>query len=182
MPLPPDQEAHLVQREAIIRPYHPADLPRVLEITADAFAGVSIDYYLDQLFGDMGTCWQERKCAAVRADLEAHPEWHFVAEVDGVVCGYVTCELAHWKSLGRIVDLAVARELRGHGIGRRLLERALAFFRAQGLRFAKIETLEPNTVGQRLYPSVGFREVVRQIHYAMRLDDHGDDCGDSDIN
>jgi hypothetical protein len=35
---------------------------------------------------------------------------------------------------------------------------------------AKIETLDQNPVGQALYPSLGFKEVARQIHYAMRLD------------
>ena len=38
------------------------------------------------------------------------------------------------------------------------------------MQVAKIETLEQNPVGQALYPSLGFREVARQIHYAMRLD------------
>jgi hypothetical protein len=34
---------------------------------------------------------------------------------------------------------------------------------------AKIETLEQNPIGRRLYPALGFREVARQIHYAMPL-------------
>ena len=34
---------------------------------------------------------------------------------------------------------------------------------------AKIETLEQNTIGRHLYPSLGFREIARQIHYAMSL-------------
>jgi ribosomal protein S18 acetylase RimI-like enzyme len=157
--------------EVRIRPYRPEDLPRVLEITAEAFAGVSIDYWMDQLVGDMGTRWQERKCARVQADLEAHAGHHFVAEGAGTVCGYVSCEVFAWQSLGRIIDLAVAREARRLGIGRRLIQRALRHFRELGLRFAKIETLESNTIGRRLYPSLGFREVARQIHYVMRLDE-----------
>ena len=36
---------------------------------------------------------------------------------------------------------------------------------------AKIETLEQNPIGRHLYPSVGFIEVARQIHYAMPLSD-----------
>ena len=38
------------------------------------------------------------------------------------------------------------------------------------MQAAKIETLEQNLVGQALYPSLGFKEVARQVHYAMRLD------------
>jgi ribosomal protein S18 acetylase RimI-like enzyme len=32
-----------------------------------------------------------------------------------------------------------------------------------------IETMGSNPVGQSLYPSCGFKEVARQIHYAQRL-------------
>ena len=39
------------------------------------------------------------------------------------------------------------------------------------MEVAKIETLDQNPVGQALYPSLGFTEVARQIHYAMRLDE-----------
>ena len=63
------------------------------------------------------------------------------------------------------------RPARGGGLGRRLIEHALARFRAAGMTVAKIETLEQNAVGRHLYPSVGFIEVARQIHYAMPLTD-----------
>jgi ribosomal protein S18 acetylase RimI-like enzyme len=39
----------------------------------------------------------------------------------------------------------------------------------QGLTHAKIETLVQNDVGNALYTSLGFREVARQIHFAMKL-------------
>ena len=34
---------------------------------------------------------------------------------------------------------------------------------------ARIETLEQNPIGRQLYPSLGFLEVARQIHFAMPL-------------
>ena len=57
----------------------------------------------------------------------------------------------------------------GKGLGRAMLGHAVAFFRRSGMEVAKIETLEQNPVGQALYPKLGFREVARQVHYAMRL-------------
>ena len=33
----------------------------------------------------------------------------------------------------------------------------------------RIETLAQNEVGQSLYPSLGFVEIARQIHYAQKL-------------
>ena len=61
--------------------------------------------------------------------------------------------------------------MRGQGVGRRLIEHALSHFRAAGMTIAKIETLEQNAIGRHLYPSVGFVEVARQIHYAMAIPD-----------
>ena len=73
--------------------------------------------------------------------------------------------------IGWIHNLAVAEQTRGQGLGRWLIEHALAHFRSAGMKIAKIETLEQNSVGRHLYPSVGFVEVARQIHYAIALSD-----------
>ena len=64
---------------------------------------------------------------------------------------------------------AVDAEHRGAGIGRKLIEFALDHFRSLGLKYARIETLDQNPAGQKLYPSFGFREIARQIHYGMPL-------------
>jgi ribosomal protein S18 acetylase RimI-like enzyme len=37
------------------------------------------------------------------------------------------------------------------------------------LTHARIETLVQNGVGNHLYTSIGFREVARQIHFAIDL-------------
>jgi ribosomal protein S18 acetylase RimI-like enzyme len=34
---------------------------------------------------------------------------------------------------------------------------------------AMIETMTHNPIGQHLYPSCGFEEIGRQIHYALKL-------------
>ncbi len=85
--------------------------------------------------------------------------------------GYVTMQCDSETRIGWIHNLVVAAEARGQGLGRRLIEHALAHFRAAGMTVAKIETLEQNPIGRHLYPSVGFIEVARQIHYAMPLTD-----------
>ena len=65
--------------------------------------------------------------------------------------------------------MAVTEEARGLGLGRRLVLHALDYFRSQGLKIAQIETMASNEVGQHLYPSCGFEEVARQVHYALKL-------------
>ena len=155
-----------------IRTYRPDDLARLQEITAQTFGPVSIDRNMEQLLGAFGAGgWQGRKLAAIADDCGAQPDGVFVAEdAAGRVVGYVTTRLNAAGEVGWIPNLAVDPGQQGKGLGRALLLHAIDFFRRSGMRVAKIETLEQNPVGQSLYASLGFQEVARQIHYAMRLD------------
>lgn len=157
----------------IIRPYRDDDRPVLRELTVAAFEGVSIDHNIDVVLGPVaGRDWKWRKGRHVDEDLDTPGGEIAVAEddADGRTVGYVTMKFDPETKIGWIHNLAVDGRLRGQGLGRRLLEHALARFRAAGMTVAKIETLEQNPVGRHLYPSLGFREVARQIHYAMRLD------------
>ena len=93
----------------------------------------------------------------------------FVAEAEGRVVGYVTTRVDREAGKGRIPNLAVAADRRGRGLGRRLIETALDYFRREGLAYCAIETMAQNEVGNHLYPACGFVEVARQVHFARRL-------------
>jgi ribosomal protein S18 acetylase RimI-like enzyme len=155
-----------------IRPYQPTDLPRLQQITAQTFGPVSIDRNMQQRLGPFGQGdWSTRKLGAIADDCQAQPDGVFVAQdAAGNVVGYVTTRLNPASGVGWIPNLAVDPAHQKHGLGRALLEYTIAFFRRSGMQVAKIETLEQNPVGQKLYPALGFVEVARQIHYAMRLD------------
>jgi ribosomal protein S18 acetylase RimI-like enzyme len=155
-----------------IRPFQARDLTRLQEITADTFGPVSIDNNMERLLGPFGPGdWKSRKVSAIAEDCRVQPDGVFVAEHgDGTVVGYVTTRLTPASGVGWIPNLAVDPTHQGHGLGRALLERAIAYLRDNGMAVAKIETLEQNPIGQKLYPALGFREVARQVHYAMRLD------------
>ena len=155
-----------------IRAFRQADLPRLQEITAATFGPVSIDRNIEQMLGPFGQGdWRTRKAMAIADDCAAQPDGVFVAEDPaGVVAGFVTTRMNLVSGVGWIPNLAVDPAHQKHGLGRALLEYAIAHFRRAGMQVAKIETLEQNPVGQRLYPALGFVEVARQIHYAMRLD------------
>ena len=117
-----------------------------------------------------GHDWRWRKIRDIDDDVAGERARSvFVYEVEGVVVGYITTKLDAGSKIGWIHNLAVLPAHQAHGIGRRLIETALAHFRDNGMECAKIETLEQNPVGTRLYPTFGFREVARQIHYAMSL-------------
>jgi ribosomal protein S18 acetylase RimI-like enzyme len=89
----------------------------------------------------------------------------------------VTTRLNSATGIGWIPNLAVDPAHQGKGIGRALLEHAIEFFKKCQMAVAKIETLEQNPIGQNLYPSLGFKEVARQIHFAMRVKPTADERG-----
>jgi ribosomal protein S18 acetylase RimI-like enzyme len=156
-----------------LRLYDPLDLARLQEITVISFSEASsIDNNMEHLLGAFGPSdWRTRKRAAIAEDCRIQPDGVFVVEDESsLVVGYVTTRLNPASGVGWIPNLAVDPAHQGHGLGRALLLHALAFFRERGMVVAKIETLERNPIGQALYPSLGFVEVARQIHFAMRLD------------
>ncbi|HOF18150.1 MAG TPA: GNAT family N-acetyltransferase [Phycisphaerae bacterium] len=155
--------------EVAIRASRPGDAERAVAITAEVFGPVSLDAMIEQMLGRAGVSWQEIKADAVRKEFAANPAGCFLAEIGGEAAGYITTAIHVAAKRGLIPNLAVARGAQGKGVGRKLLLAALDYFRRQGLRQAKIETLACNEVGQHLYPAVGFREVARQIHYVLSL-------------
>ena len=161
-----------------IRPFRPGDLPRVREITVNSFEGVSIDRNIERHFGPVGgRDWRERKARDVTTDCEVQPEGVFIAETEGEVVGYITTRLDRFTGIGRIPNLAVDERFRGQGLGSELIQFAIDWMRGQGMSMAKIETLEQNERGQALYPRFGFREVARQIHYVMPLEEPSGETG-----
>jgi ribosomal protein S18 acetylase RimI-like enzyme len=158
----------------VIRPYHEPDRPIIRELTIAAFEGVSIDHNIDRRLGPItGRDWRWRKSRDVDRDIDLLGAVLAVAADDqtGAVLGYVTMQCDDETRIGWIHNLVVSAAARGQGLGRRLIAHALEYFRTAGMTVAKIETLEQNPIGRHLYPSAGFLEVARQIHYAMPLTD-----------
>lgn len=156
--------------EMTIRPYRPEDLETLKRLTVESFGGVALDQNVEQALGLLaGHDWQWRKARHIDEDAEANAAGIFVAEADGRVAGYITTRLDRAAGKGRIPNIAVSAECRGAGLGRRLIEHALAYFRDEGMEYAMIETMAQNEIGAHLYPSCGFTEVGRQVHYARRL-------------
>jgi ribosomal protein S18 acetylase RimI-like enzyme len=156
----------------VIRPYRDTDRSVVRALTVAAFEGVSIDHNIDRRLGPIaGRDWRWRKSRDIDRDLDLFGADLAVAEEVETeeIVGYVTMDCDPETLIGWIHNLVVAAAGRGQGLGRRLIEHALAHFRSRGMRVAKIETLEQNAIGRQLYPSIGFIEVARQIHYVLPL-------------
>jgi ribosomal protein S18 acetylase RimI-like enzyme len=153
-----------------IRPFQPSDLDALKRITLEAFDGIAIDQNIERHLGVVGGHdWRWRKARHIDQDCAANPAGVFVVEEDGRVLGYISTGIDREIGRGRIANFAIDAAARDRGLGRRLLEHALEYFRREGLAFATIETMDNNARGQHLYPSCGFMETGRQIHYARRL-------------
>ena len=154
----------------IIRRYEETDRESVKAITTICFEGVSIDYGIEVKYGPIdGKDWRWRKVRHIDDDITANAEGIFVAVENSEVIGYVTSRVDHDSKIGWIPNLAVLPAYQQCGLGKALIETALTYMAEAGMLYARIETLAHNTVGQHFYPSIGFEEVARQIHYIMPL-------------
>jgi GNAT superfamily N-acetyltransferase len=86
-----------------------------------------------------------------RRCLELQPDGCFVAERDGVVVGTVTTCI--FGSIAWIAMVLVDVNVRGQGIGRTLLDHALAFLESRGVLSVR---LDATPLGRPLYEKRGF--------------------------
>jgi len=153
-----------------IRPYQPDDLAELKRITVEAFEGLALDQRIEEQIGVVQKRdWRWRKTRDVEDDVHANPAGIFVALQENRILGYISTRIDREAGKGRIPNLAVVADARGSGLGRQLIEHALNYFRQEGMAFAVIETMAYNEVGNHLYPSCGFVEVGRQVHFARKI-------------
>lgn len=83
---------------------------------------------------------------------------HFVARRGSELLGWcdVLRQFAHTRQHVGVLGMAVAASARGQGVGRRLIEAALAEALARGLTRVELTVHVDNAVAQALYRSVGF--------------------------
>lgn len=110
------------------------------------------------------TPWSE---AAFRHELDLPFSTSVVAHAErepGAVAGYVVL----WRVSDEVhlLDLAVAPQLRGQGIGRLLAARVLEEAVACGARIVTLEVADDNAPARRLYESLGFAATaIRRDYY-----------------
>jgi ribosomal protein S18 acetylase RimI-like enzyme len=102
-----------------------------------------------------------------------------VAEIDGVVAGYISIrpatELQASRHVQHVTGLAVDPALQGRGVGRALVEAAALEAAKRGARRLTLRVLEPNVSARRLYDACGF-VVEGVLRGEFRLD--GEDVDD----
>lgn len=88
------------------------------------------------------------------------PDDFLVAEADGVVSGFVSLHqnipLESHAHVRQITGLAVDPKAQGRGVGRHLVEAAVAAAARQGATKVTLRVLGPNPGAKRLYERCGF--------------------------
>lgn len=149
--------------------------------------------YLLRLFNyrDLGTVVDIGRACFTRVfdvdipllEATAHelPDAFIVAEVQGQVVGFIACRLELGRLVevpkmglpvyydnvveGEVVALAVLPEARGMGIGRRLLEHALAALTTRHVQVCRLETFHDNNIAINMYRRAGFKTVQNIPRY-----------------
>ena len=97
--------------------------------------------------------------AAMALQLALPGAFGWIDRAGGLVLARVAADEAE------VLSLAVAPGLRGRGLGRALLERAMATAAGRGGRAMFLEVAAGNAAALRLYGAAGFAEVGRRAGY-----------------
>ena len=99
--------------------------------------------------------------------LERNPGLSRVAEVDGEIVGAALC--GHDGRRGWIYHLAVAKESRGRGVGKLLLEDCVRGLREAGLKRAIILVAGDNPAGHKFWLREGWEDIDGAIAMTKEL-------------
>jgi GNAT superfamily N-acetyltransferase len=104
---------------------------------------------------------------AERHDPGREAAW--IAEVDERRAGCVFC-VAEDERVAKLRILLVDPAARGLGLGRRLVDRCVAFAREAGYRELRLWTNHPLVAARRIYEAVGFELVESEPHRSFGHD------------
>lgn len=152
-------------RDVVVRPAEPGDAEALTRLAEEVSA--EPEAWLISADGEWRSVGEERRyLKAVRRYPHAAV---LVAErADGTVVGRLSLARDPHPASAHVADLGlmVAKPERGRGIGRALLEAAVDWARAAGVRKLELHVFPWNEPAIRLYESFGFtREGYRKAHY-----------------
>lgn len=87
------------------------------------------------------------------------------------VCGYALVLYRRGTSVARVYSIAVAEDMRGHGLGEALMNECEEQSRRRDALFLRLEVRPDNAVAIRFYERLGYRAFGRILDY---YEDHAD--------
>ena len=104
-------------------------------------------------------------------ETEEKDHVYLVAEGDdGSICGYCGCWIVAGE--GQIYNVAVKSEMRGRGIGKKLMTELLSECEKAGVSAFTLEVRKGNEPAKALYHSLGFEDAgIRKDFYDLPKED-----------
>ena len=134
-----------------------ADLPRIMEIEA---AGFRHPWSEALLRAELGHAWSNL-VAALAPPAEGG---------EARILGYIIFWLVHDEV--HVLNVGTAPEARRRGVGRALMDQAVATGRGKGARLSTLEVRRSNAPAIALYLALGYRQVgIRPGYYAEENED-----------
>lgn len=117
----------------------------------------------------------ERKFASyVRKSMKRKDVAVFVAQKNSKLVGYLIAKIKEEKPVfklrkrGIITDTFVEKGYRRQGVGRKLAEKALAWFRNRNLQFVELSVHVKNISGKIAWKRMGFEEHMTVMRKKLR--------------
>ncbi|MDK9697267.1 MAG: helix-turn-helix domain-containing GNAT family N-acetyltransferase [Siculibacillus sp.] len=142
--------------DLMIRPHRPGDVAFVVARQARLYVD---DFSFDERFEELIS----RVAADFLRDFDPRREASFIAEVDERIVGAVFVTRKD-DEVAKLRLLHVESEMRGRGIGTRLVDACVRFARERGYRTLTLWTNDVLVEARRLYERAGFRLVASEPH------------------
>lgn len=107
------------------------------------------------------------------SNLDKGREKVFVAEVNGIVAGYIHAEIyqtLYFEPMINILGLAVSSEFRRRGIGRMLLKYAEYWANEVGINKIRLNSGASRKEAHSFYRAMGYNNEKRQIRFIKEID------------
>jgi ribosomal protein S18 acetylase RimI-like enzyme len=143
-----------------VESYGPIQESYVAMVGAECYEAVRLEPELS---------WEERKIQQNRRLYEEHPDWIWVLDEADDVFGFVSFWLL--PAYGHIDNNGLRADRVGQGWATFMYRHVLDHFRAQGLRFAHVDTGldDAHIPARRAYEATGFDRQVPTVDYWQDL-------------
>lgn len=104
--------------------------------------------------------------------IDGKREQVFVADIDGIVAGFIHIELysvLYCENGSNLLGLAVSSDYRKNGIGRALLKRAEDWAESNGAKWVRLNSGESRKDAHRFYHNLGYDNEKKQIRFIKTI-------------
>lgn len=152
-----------------IRKAKPEEVGQIADLQQDLMLH---EKKIDSTFYDISKAARKRFIEFAKKKIENRNSRLLVAIADGKIVGYIMGWVKErppvfkLKKVGYISDCFVAEKFRGKGIGDKLVQRMLAWFKIKKLNYAELVVTSRNKLGLTVWENLGFeeyRKIMRRI-------------------